>query len=515
MSSQLRNNADVIDEDRDIGHLVRVGVSAQKYGIALFHVTQKYNWTKNFVLNTLQGPGIDYRETNEVSDFLAQGIYDGMADQFSYTNLTFKHIRFYNSQAIDDEKHRLYCDPANCPQSEEQCMKKCCESFDYKKYLERIRSEGRIIIITADYGLEKCDYLGDFFEAAWQEGFWDEDGHSEFVFILIDFQELDIDRLQEKLPLESPIRTLGMSREARKWSHIFQSMVILRPQRPSGPKFDKFAKELWEFTKKRKHKIESHARYFNDSHTIEKLEEFNAFESYFDPRRNLYLGYTYDSIKLYETVLKRFFDSSDSTIADVFLNTNGFMVAPRGLAAVKQYIRGKKFPSVMSESDFRIDEHGDRDIDFEFLSFNGGHFERSGIFIGEMSKYEIQRHIRFNTKDGLPPLDTPKCGFLGEKCKKLLTKTQLMLIVTGCVILVLLLTVAYITRLYIHEKQLSNEWWRIHWHDLEMENEINDYDRQLQNKSFKQMDFYGGDEISQRFGNFYAFRVGFLIHQII
>ena len=50
-----------------------------------------------------------------------------------------------------------------------------------------------------------------------------------------------------------------------------------------------------------------------------------------------------------------------------------------------------------------------------------------------------------------------------------------MLIVTGCVILVLMLTVAYITRLYIHEKQLSNEWWRIHWHDLEMENEMNDF----------------------------------------
>jgi uncharacterized C2H2 Zn-finger protein len=53
------------------------------------------------------------------------------------------------------------------------------------------------------------------------------------------------------------------------------------------------------------------------------------------------------------------------------------------------------------------------------LSFNDGRFERTGVFIGEMNKFEIQRQIRFNTRDGQTPLDTPKCGFLGEKCKKL------------------------------------------------------------------------------------------------
>ena len=41
----------------------------------------------------------------------------------------------------------------------------------------------------------------EFRKASFQEGFWDEEGHSEFVFILIDFQELEIDRLQEKLPV--------------------------------------------------------------------------------------------------------------------------------------------------------------------------------------------------------------------------------------------------------------------------------------------------------------------------
>jgi len=85
---------------------------------------------------------------SEVSDFLAQGVHDGMAAQFSFTNATFKHIRFYNSQAIDVEKHALYCDPANCPKTKEECRKNCCQSFNYKKYLERIKSEGRIIIIT-------------------------------------------------------------------------------------------------------------------------------------------------------------------------------------------------------------------------------------------------------------------------------------------------------------------------------------------------------------------------------
>jgi hypothetical protein len=79
--------------------------------------------------------------------------------------------------------------------------------------------------------------------------------------------------------------------------------------------------------KKRKHEIELNARHFNDSR---ELDELIAFESYFEPRKNLYLGYTYDSIKLYETVIKRFFNSSVSTIADVFLNPNGFLVAPKG-----------------------------------------------------------------------------------------------------------------------------------------------------------------------------------------
>ena len=52
-----------------------------------------------------------------------------MAAQFSFTNQTFKNIRFYNSQYIDVEKHALYCDPANC--FEEECRQKCCESFDW------------------------------------------------------------------------------------------------------------------------------------------------------------------------------------------------------------------------------------------------------------------------------------------------------------------------------------------------------------------------------------------------
>ena len=48
-------------------------------------------------------------------------------------------------------------------------------------------------------------------KASEQEGFWDEDGHSEFVFILIDFQELEIDRLQEKLPV-SKIRSFRFAK---------------------------------------------------------------------------------------------------------------------------------------------------------------------------------------------------------------------------------------------------------------------------------------------------------------
>ena len=72
---------------------------------------------------------------------------------------------------------------------------------------------------------------------------------------------------------------------------------------------------------------ELQAKHFNGSR---KLDELIAFESYFEPRKNLYLGYTYDSIKLYETVIKRFFNSSAETIAEVFQYPNGFLVAPKG-----------------------------------------------------------------------------------------------------------------------------------------------------------------------------------------
>ena len=63
-----------------------------------------------------------------MSDFLAQGVHDGMAAQFAFANKTFKNIRFYNSQYIDVEKHALYCDPANC--FEEECRQKRSCKFD-------------------------------------------------------------------------------------------------------------------------------------------------------------------------------------------------------------------------------------------------------------------------------------------------------------------------------------------------------------------------------------------------
>ncbi|MBN3317649.1 ANPRA protein, partial [Atractosteus spatula] len=229
------------------------------------------------------------------------------------------------------------------------------------------------------------------------------------------------------LPMQEPLQTgLGCAGE--------ESVIIITYTEPQNPEYKEFLQEL---------KVEAKR---NFSFNIE------------DTLTNLIAGSFHDGVMLYSLALNESLAEGE--------------IPPKGETVTKK-MWNRTYYGVTGP--IRIDEHGDREIDFSLWDMtdnNTGTFQVVFVYNGTQKNISQVPGVRFQWPgDGSPPRDIPLCGFKNDECHSgVLPMLQVMTILIGFFLFFSTIIAVFIYRKLKLENELAAELWRIHWEDIQISN---------------------------------------------
>ncbi|XP_069136802.1 atrial natriuretic peptide receptor 1-like [Argopecten irradians] len=174
-------------------------------------------------------------------------------------------------------------------------------------------------------------------------------------------------------------------------------------------------------------------------------------------RGSEYSPFLHDVVYLYMLIL-------NETVTEGGDHRNGTLVFNKA--------KGKTFRGITGN--VKVDSNGDREPDYWiwYMTDTQSQFEvviEAQMTSSETQKIRVLRTITWNTKDGLPPRDTPLCGFFGELCPKSTTGSSVYVI--SSVVVVFLAVVGLCVGLYLYrraryEKQLELQLWKVNYDEI-------------------------------------------------
>uniref|UniRef100_W5MJ10 Atrial natriuretic peptide receptor 1 n=1 Tax=Lepisosteus oculatus TaxID=7918 RepID=W5MJ10_LEPOC len=342
-------------------------------------------------------------------------------EHFKWTN---RAMLIYSDEKMDDRPcyfaiEGLYTelDKVNIT-TEEFVFAESKSPLDYEAIIQEIRMKGRIIYVCCSQDTFR-QLMIRFRRASMPL--------EEYVFFYIDI-----------------FGTSLSSREPKPWfrgdpddavaKEAFQSVIIITYTEPQNPEYKEFLQEL---------KVEAKR---NFSFNIE------------DTLTNLIAGSFHDGVMLYSLALNESLAEGE--------------IPPKGETVTKK-MWNRTYYGVTGP--IRIDEHGDREIDFSLWDMtdnNTGTFQVVFVYNGTEKNISQVPGVRFQWPgDGSPPRDIPLCGFKNDECHSgVLPMLQVMTILIGFFLFFSTIIAVFIYRKLKLENELAAELWRIHWEDIQISN---------------------------------------------
>ncbi|XP_057376143.1 atrial natriuretic peptide receptor 1-like [Daphnia carinata] len=137
--------------------------------------------------------------------------------------------------------------------------------------------------------------------------------------------------------------------------------------------------------------------------------------------------------------------------------------------AITSRMWGRTFVGI--SGNVSMDENGDRNADYSLLDMDSvtGVFQVVANYYG-VSKQLVDvpgRRIHWAGDRNGPPPDTPTCGFDNKKCPDETTAIYAIItIVLSSVVVVLIITSAFIYRHYKEEAEIASMTWKVAWSDV-------------------------------------------------
>ncbi|XP_055081136.1 atrial natriuretic peptide receptor 1 [Periophthalmus magnuspinnatus] len=182
---------------------------------------------------------------------------------------------------------------------------------------------------------------------------------------------------------------------------------------------------------------------------------------------NVIAGGFYDAVLLFSLALNESLPDLNRTETQTgirYLRPQRDVVTPR--------MWNRSFTGIMGE--VQMDALGDRELDFtvwDMTDLSSAHFQMVALYNGSIKQLVWQRGRRFQWPGGVPPPDTPECGFKNDKpeCLARTVSMQQLVSIVICFVFIIIITITvFIYRKLRLESELAAQLWRVNWDDVQI-----------------------------------------------
>ncbi|XP_055336545.1 atrial natriuretic peptide receptor 1-like [Paramacrobiotus metropolitanus] len=249
----------------------------------------------------------------------------------------------------------------------------------------------------------------------------------EWVFINI---ELAASTTTDQKIWEDPMDE-GNNTRARK---AFESVLTVRPRTPTTEPYLMFSNDVKRLTR-------------------QEFPDFRDRDALVNPEAASF----YEALLLYVAALKE-------AVSMGYSAKDGRII--------HELMKNRTLPGIVGN--FTVDSNNDRHVDYSILDMEPttGLLKEVATYWGMEKKYAETKDakIHWPGPGGLPPADTPECGFDGSKCQPVITTWGIVSIVLSVVVIALLLGPFLIWRHFKKESDIAMMTWLIKYDELDWGN---------------------------------------------